>query len=57
MLAPCKVLEEGSVIGERAMVEQWHKRLATVRAVTFCEVFRIKRVDFMHMLEDFPDVS
>ena len=51
------MLEEGSVIGERAMVEQWHKRLATVRAVTFCEVFRIKRVDFMHMLEDFPDVS
>ena len=48
-------LDQGSFFGELALLVDNQKRTATVRAVTNCDLFMLRRDDFLSVLEEFPD--
>ncbi|RKO90249.1 cyclic nucleotide-binding-like protein [Blyttiomyces helicus] len=49
-------LKYGSFFGEVALIAQI-PRTATVRALTPCHLYRLNRVDFMLILEEFEDMA
>eukprot|EP01062_Namystynia_karyoxenos_P062656 TRINITY_DN55535_c0_g1_i1.p1 TRINITY_DN55535_c0_g1~~TRINITY_DN55535_c0_g1_i1.p1 ORF type:complete len:1226 (+),score=257.59 TRINITY_DN55535_c0_g1_i1:214-3678(+) len=49
-------LKDGSWFGELSLLQPGTKRTASVRALTACELLRLRKVDFDFTLERFPDV-
>ena len=48
-------LHRGAFFGETALIFENHKRSATVRACTNCDLFMLSRDDFKMVLQEFPD--
>lgn len=51
-----KVLYDGDFFGEYALVTS-QKRSASVRTVTYCDLFILTRKDFKNVLSNFPDFA
>ncbi|KAG5871609.1 hypothetical protein JTB14_027364 [Gonioctena quinquepunctata] len=49
-------LKDGAHFGEIALIFN-EPRVATVRAVTPCELFILSRADFLNVLEPYPDIK
>lgn len=49
-------LEDGSYFGEVALVMEKEKRLATVIAMETCEVYVLKRRDFLNIINQYPNL-
>lgn len=47
-------LRSGSFFGEMSLLNEV-PRIATVRTVTFCDIFVLKKKDFIHVMETYPD--
>jgi hypothetical protein len=48
------LLDHGSPFGETALL-QGEKRMASIRALSYCEVYRLSKVDFDQLRDRYPD--
>ena len=47
-------LEKSSYFGEIALLSKYAKRMCSVQAVTFCQIFILTKKDIDSILEKFP---
>ena len=48
-------LHEGQFFGEAALLKQT-TRNANVRAQTYCDLYKLKKEDFLHIIEKYPEL-